>query len=229
MKRIPTLAVWLWTIQALTGLLLVLYVIIHTADNATILFSTKSYEDMLSFWHHTLPHWFYILMVLGLAGIFLIHTFNGIRIASKPYKDIDVSWKHNVKLLHSGTMFWYTQVITGSAIAIFGIWHLIIQHGSVATQTAAQSAERMSITVFLIYLIFLAALMFHSFNGVRSVIIKLGYMTDKGKEAILVGLAGLLILVFFFTGAAGMAKFLAPPSSFETGSNASVSVTTGNE
>jgi succinate dehydrogenase/fumarate reductase cytochrome b subunit len=206
--RVPA---WLWAIQAVTGLLLVIYVIIHTVDNATILLSQETYEDMLALWHESLPSWFYFLMVLGLAAVFLVHAFNGIRIASKPYRDLDVSWTHNVKLKHTGTTFWYTQVLTGSAIAMFGIWHLIVQHGNEATTTAAQSAARVSPFIFTMYLIFLAALMFHSFNGCRSVILKLGVATDKGREGVLVGLMALLFIVFFALGALSMAKFIPDP------------------
>lgn len=205
------LPVWLWVIQAATGLLLVLYVIIHTIDNATILVSQKLFEDMLAFWHETLPHWFYIIMVIGLVGIFLVHAFNGIRIASKPYKEIDLSWRHNVKLKHTGTTFWYVQVLTGSAIAMFGIWHLLVQHGTVATTTAAQSADRVSPVILFMYLVFLAALMYHSFNGCRSVLLKLGLATDKGKEGVLIGFMALLFIVFFSAGALSMAKFLPDP------------------
>lgn len=212
MKRYITLPVWLWIVQAATGLLLVLYVVIHTIDNAMILLSDKAYEDMLALWHETLPHWFYILMVIGLIGLFILHAANGIRIASKPYKDIDVSWRHNVMMKHSGTWFWYTQVLTGSGIAMFAVWHLIVQHGTVATTTAAQSMLRVSPTVFIIYVIFLAAIMFHSFNGVRSVIIKLGFMTDKAREGVLIGILAILFVVFFLTGALSIAKFIPSPA-----------------
>jgi len=211
MKRSLLWPVLLWSLQALTGGLLVIYVVVHAIDNAAILLSEKNYEDMLALWHKTLPHWFYVIMVLGLVAVFLAHALNGIRITSKPYKEIDVSWRHNVMLRHSGTLFWYAQVLTGSAIAMFGIWHLLVQHGTVATTTALQSADRVTPTVFTMYVLFLAALMFHSFNGVRSVTIKLGFMTDKAKEGVLVGLMGFLFIVFFVVGVMSMARFLPAP------------------
>ncbi len=194
-------------IQALTGLALVLYVIVHTIDNAFILVSREAYEDMLNLWH-SIPGWLYTLMVIVLVGIFAIHALNGIRIASKPYKNIDISWTHNLKLRHSGTILWFAQVITGSLIAIFGIWHLIVQHSAEPTMFAAQSNARVNPTVFVIYLIFSAALMFHSFNGVRSILIKFGVMTEKAREAVLIGLMALLFIVFFLVGAFSMGKFL---------------------
>jgi len=212
---------WLWVMQAVTGGLLVIYVIIHTIDNGMILAGQDEYEKMLSLWHETLPHWFYILMVIGLVGVILLHMLNGIRIASKPYKDIEVSWRHNIMLKHQGTAFWYTQVISGSAIAMFAVWHLIVQHGVEATTTAAQSAERVTPTVFIIYVLFLAAVMFHSFNGVRSVILKLGFMTTKAKEGVLVSLMTLLFIAFFFVGVLSMAKFIpAPIDAPQTGDTA---------
>lgn len=194
-------------IQALTGLALVLWVIIHTVDNAFILVSREAYEKALHLWH-SIPGGIYSLMVIVLIGLFVIHMLNGIRIASKPYKNVDISWTHNLKLRHSGTVLWFAQVITGSMIAFFGIWHLIVQHTVEPTMYAAQSTARVNPTVFVIYLIFLAALLFHSFNGVRSVIIKFGVMTEKARESVLIGFMALLFIVFFIVGAFSMGKFL---------------------
>jgi len=203
--------VWLWTLQAVTGLLLVIYIVIHTLDNAMVLIGVAEYEKMLAFWHHTLWSWFYVVMVIGLVGVFLVHAANGIRIASKPYKDIDVSWTHNVKMKHTGTFLWYTQVITGSFIAMFGIWHLIVQHGADPTEFAWQSSMRVTPIVYAMYVLFLAAVMFHSFNGVRAIIIKLGFMTDKSKEAVLISVMALFFAIFFFLGVFSMAKFIPSP------------------
>lgn len=209
-------AAWLWAMQALTGLALVLYIVIHTLDNAMILLGQKAYEDMLRLWH-SLPGWFYVLMVLGLLALFLLHMGNGIRIASKPYKQVDFSWKHNWMLKHPGTGFWFTQVLTGSAIAVFAIWHFIVQHGAEATMTATQSAARVTPTVFVVYFIFLAAVMFHSFNGVRSILLKLGVMTDTKKETILVVLVALAFIVFFLVGIVSVWRFIPPPEAFSGG------------
>jgi succinate dehydrogenase/fumarate reductase cytochrome b subunit len=209
MKRSYLWAVWLWAIQAVTGLLLVVYIILHTIDNATILISRDSFEAMLRLWHEWLPHFIYVIMVLGLGAIFVVHMANGIRIASKPYKEVDVSWRHAWMLKHTGTAFWFTQVLTGSIVAIFAVWHFIVQHAAEQTTLASQSAARLSPLVFLVYLVFLAAVTFHAFNGVRSVVIKLGVMTDKTKEAVLVGLVALFFLIFFGVGIASMGVFLA--------------------
>jgi len=208
MKRKFPWAVWLWSIQAATGLLLVLYVVIHTIDNAAILVGTTNFEDMLKLWHEGIPKILYQLMVLGLVGVIVVHMLNGIRIASKPYKEVDVSWRHNIMLKHSGTMFWFFQVISGSVIAIFGVWHLIVQHAGEQTTTALQSASRISPIVFLMYLAFITGLMFHSFNGVRAIIVKLGVMTDRAKESVLVGLVALAFILFFGMGVASIGAFL---------------------
>ena len=211
-------------IQALTGLALVFYVIVHIIDNGFILVGSEAYEEALNLWH-SMPGWLYILMVIALIGIFAIHALNGIRIASKPYKNVDISWTHNLKLKHSGTIFWYMQVITGSLIAIFGIWHLIVQHSAEQTMFAAQSAARVNGIIFVIYLVFLAALLFHSFNGIRAILIKLGVMTEKAREAILIGLLALLFIVFFLIGAFSVGKFLTymdttPPDGSANGTHA---------
>jgi succinate dehydrogenase/fumarate reductase cytochrome b subunit len=208
MKRSYLWAVWLWAVQAATGALLVLYIVIHTIDNGTILVSRQAFDDMLKLWHEGIPKPLYDLMVIGLVGVFVLHMLNGIRIASKPYKEVDKSWRHAWMLKHTGTTFWFAQVLSGSVIAIFGVWHMIVQHALKATTTAPQSADRMSMIVYLVYLIFLAGIMFHSFNGVRAVIVKLGYMTDKMKEGILTILVALACLVFFFVGAVSMGVFL---------------------
>lgn len=228
MKRNYILPVWLWFLQAITGIALVIYVVIHSIDNATILISLDLYEDMLRLWHEILPTWFYFVMVACLITAFVIHALNGIRIASKPYKEIDKSWRHLTMMKHSGTWFWYLQVFTGSIIAIFGVWHLIVQHSAEATVTVAQSMMRVTPSVFVIYVIFAAALAFHSFNGIRSIFIKLGFLTDKHKEGILVGFMALLFVVFFLLGVFSMAKFLPSPLAIDPIPGPAVSDTQGN-
>ncbi len=213
MKQVYLWAARLWLVQVITGLLLVVYVVVHTIDNGAILISQQLYEDALALWH-SLPGWLYALMVLGLATFFVIHMANGIRIASKPYKQVEISWKHNWMLKHPGTGFWFTQVLTGSLVAIFGVWHLIVQHGADQTTTAAQSAARVTPIVYLAYFVFIAAIMFHSFNGIRSVLLKMGIMTDKAKENILIGLMALLFIIFFLIGVLSIGKFLASPETF---------------
>ena len=125
---------------------------------------------------------------------------------------------------HSGTTMWYIQVFTGSTIAIFGVWHLIVQHAGPATTTAAQSMLRVTPTIFVLYIIFTAALMFHAFNGIRSICIKLGFMTDKAKESILVGFMALCFIVFFLAGVFSVAKFLPSPdiTQLDSGNHAAV-------
>jgi fumarate reductase subunit C len=224
MKRSYILPVWLWLLQALTGLALVLYVVIHSLDNATVLISRELYEDMLKLWHESLPHWFYLLMVAALVIAFIIHTLNGIRIASKPYKEIDKSWRHLSMMKHSGTTFWYLQVFTGSIIAIFGVWHLIVQHTGPATTTVDQSILRVNGPVFILYIIFAAALTFHSFNGIRAILIKLGFLTDKEKESILVGFLAVIFVVFFLLGAFSLGKFLLAPKPDEQNLNTKAAI-----
>jgi succinate dehydrogenase/fumarate reductase cytochrome b subunit len=207
-------ATYLWLLQVLTGLALTLYIILHTIDNGAILISPEKFNEMLRFWHD-MPDWIYNTMVVGLVGVFILHMLNGIRIASKAYMKTDVSGKHLLMLKHPGTWFWFIQVLTGSIVAIFGGWHLIVQHSGHAVETAADSAENVTPLVFLIYIIFLGAAMFHSFNGIRSVMLKLGYATSKAKENILIGVMALLFVTFFVVGVASMAKFLPGRSVFE--------------
>lgn len=215
MKNKHRWAAYLWVLQVVTGLALVLYIILHTIDNGMILISQEKFETILALWHG-LPGWLYYTMVFGLVLIFVLHMINGIRIASKAYRNADVSWKHLFMLKHQGTYFWFVQVLTGSAVAVFGIWHLIVQHDGPPTTTAAQSAANVTPVVFLIYVLFLAGVMFHSFNGIRSVLLKLGYMTSKTRDAILIGILSLFFLFFFIVGVTSMAKFLPGPENFPT-------------
>ena len=224
MKRSYFWAVWLWSLQAVTGILLVIYVIVHTLDNSYILLGRQAFEKMLAFWHQTIPHPLYILMVLGLGAVFVIHMLNGIRVASKPYKEVDLTWRHAWMLKHSGTTFWLFQVLTGSLIAIFAVWHFIVQHAAEQTTTAAQSASRMSPLVFTVYVFLITAVMFHSFNGVRSVLMKLGIMTDRKKEAILLTFLGLLFLIFLVLGISSMAVFLKSHPSTKTADTSHVTL-----
>lgn len=215
-------AAYLWILQVVTGLALTAYVVIHTIDNGAILLGQDKFDAMLHLWH-SMPKWFYGLMVFGLVLAFALHALNGIRIASKPYKQIDISFRHNFMLKHPGTTFWFTQVLTGSIIAIFATWHLINQHTGEPVNSAVQSAANVTPGVFLIYVILLAAVLFHAFNGIRSVLLKLGYMTSRQKEGILLGILGLLFLIFFVMGVASVAKFLPDPETFDNPAVDSVS------
>lgn len=216
MKRTLILPAWLWLLQALTGAALVIYVIIHTVDNATILAGSENYEAMLYFWHESLPIWSYNLMTFSLVVLFLAHLINGTRIAITPVRNYGTSWKQVSMLKHSGTTLWYLQLLTGAVIAISGIWHLIIQHTS-STTTTAESMMRVTPFVMTLYIIFLAALLFHAFNGIRSILIKLGIMTDKAREGILISFMAFLFIGFFVVGVFSLAKFLPEP---ETGQQA---------
>lgn len=216
MKRTLILPAWLWLLQALTGAALVIYVIIHMVDNATILAGSENYEAMLQFWHEGLPSWSYNLMAFSLVVVFLAHLINGTRIAITPFRNFETTWKQVSMLKHSGTTLWYLQLMTGAVIAIAGIWHLIIQHTN-ATTTAAESMMRITPSVMTLYIIFLAALLFHAFNGIRAIFIKLGIMTDKAREGILLSFMAFLFIGFFVVGVFSLAKFLPEP---ETGQQA---------
>ena len=203
MKQIPKknliLPTWLWFLQVVTGIGLVLFVIIHIFDVSTIILGENVYNKFAKFLEEDLS--FLTTLITWLVGIGLLyHAINGIRIASKPYQRSGLMFRHTTGMKHSGTWFWLIQVITGSLIVFFAFTHWFLIHyvdkGVVSFKTTLGRLTEPWFLVF--YVLFLLSLLFHAINGLRSVIIKLGWVTTKESESKLIKIVyavGLVLLI----------------------------------
>jgi succinate dehydrogenase/fumarate reductase cytochrome b subunit len=208
---------WLWLIQAVTGVGLAVFVFIHLLDVATIILGVEFFNK---FAHFLETGWFSVItrLVTWLVGIGLVvHALNGIRIASRPYLNAGLTWRHSRGIRHQGTWFWVFQVVTGGLIVFFASIHWFWIH---AQDRAVVSFEKSIFRLssnwqIAFYGFFLLFLLFHTMNGIRAVLLKTGFFTEKVKDArltqavLVVGAAclllGLISLIMFRAHAGGAA------------------------
>ena len=193
-------AAWLWIGQILTGFLLSIYVLIHVCEVSLVIFSQDFYDK----WIAKLESFsaMVTLMAIGLVVLIGYHAINGIRIASKAYMQWAAMSGHTRRMKHSGTWFWFIQVITGSSIAALIALHMwrihfvdIPNHELLNSKYTADKFSESPFWFAVFYIVFLPLLLFHAFNGFRSVFIKLGWCS--GSEAQIRRLTGF----FMFIGA----------------------------
>jgi len=188
MKQVPrrgqALHSWLWFMQAVTGVGLALFALIHMLDVGTVIFGKEFYDKVAKFLEHG---WIspVTVTVTWLVGIALIlHAINGIRVASRPYLNAGTTWRHSRGLRHSGTWYWVFQVVSGSLIVAFAVIHWFWIHsfdGGVVE--FAKSIGRVSNNWYVaFYVVFLATLIYHSANGVRAALIKIGLCSEKHQQ-----------------------------------------------
>lgn len=179
---------WLWLLMILTGVALSGFVVFHIVNVGFIIFGGQVFDDHAGLFHGTswLPLW------LVRAGIYLValgliyHTLNGIRIASKPYQKAGLTGTHARDLKHGGTWLWNGQVVSGSLLAIAAAIHWSVIHGAMGIKqiSAATSAARFQISWWVVafYFLLLGLLLYHTANGLRSVLVKLGFATAARPE-----------------------------------------------
>lgn len=206
---------WLWIGQILTGFLLSIYVFIHVIDVGVVLLGKEKYDKWIAFMESA--EWMMALAGIGLTVLIGFHAINGIRIASKAYMKWAVMSGHSRRLKHSGTWFWFIQVLTGSAIAALVAMHMWRIHfvdmtnPDVHALDSTYTVEKFSaspIWFTLFYVVFLPLLLFHAFNGFRSVFIKLGIFS--GSEGAIRQLTGFFMtigVILLLIGYAAIVKF----------------------
>lgn len=198
-------------IMSISGLLLLLFLIIHLIGNSTIYIGPdgiNAYAKGL----HSLPPVVWIFRIVMLL-IFAFHIYFGIKLTLENRNAKPDGYAINKSLkstFGSRTMIW-----TGLIVLIFLIYHLlhftfqIIHPHFIASQhldylgrpdvfkMIVVSFQKTSIT--LIYAIGLIALMFHLTHGVQSIFQTLGLNNDRFLPKIKVFglLLAAIILVFY--------------------------------
>ncbi|MBN2054882.1 hypothetical protein JW905_08165 [bacterium] len=192
---------WLWLLHIATGLGLCLYVVIHMIDVGTVLLGKDTYNSVAHLMEEgALSGVVWVVLLLVGVGL-IIHTLNGFRIASRPYREPGRMWRHLRGVKHRGTWFWIFQVITGSLLVAFLVIHYFVIHGvggGTITFEATQ-ARLVNCWYFLLYGATLFVLLYHTVNGFRSVLIKLGIATELAAEnrllKIIYGVGALLFII----------------------------------
>lgn len=208
--RRSSIHAWLWVLHIITGLGLGVYVVIHMFDVGLVIVGRDAY-NFLAEHMETGPFSVVVTIVLWLVGIaLLIHTLNGFRIASKPYGTPAKLFRHLVGTKHKGTWYWILQVMTGSALVAFLAIHYFSIHGlDAGIITFEKSLGRVHNPWFmLLYVVTLAVLLYHTLNGFRSVMVKLGYTASVAKEKKLTKVLCGLGVAFFVIGVVAIIRFI---------------------
>ena len=108
-------------VMAVTGVLLILFLIIHLAGNLTLFFGENAFNTYVSTLEIVKPVVRVIEIILAL--IFLFHIFYGIRLYIENKKASPKKYKVNASSENS-TFYSRTMFISGSIVLIFLVMHL---------------------------------------------------------------------------------------------------------
>jgi succinate dehydrogenase / fumarate reductase cytochrome b subunit len=193
-------------LMALTGLLMVLFVIAHMLGNLTIFASfINAYAEHL----HSLPAlvWIYRVVMIGAV---LLHIFIGIQLtlenrAAKPQRN--TLTKYRSVTFAGETMIW-----TGLLLLVFIIYHLLhftvrITNPGISNFVDAlgrPDVYRMVVLSFrhgiisVIYAVAMIILFFHLSHGIQSFVQTIGWNNDRTLP--IVRRTGLVISVILLIG-----------------------------
>ena len=108
-------------VMAVTGILLILFLIIHLAGNLTLFFGENAFNTYVSTLEIVKPVVRVIEVILAL--IFLFHIFNGFRLTIENKKANPRKYKVNASSKNS-TFYSRTMFLSGSIVFIFLIMHI---------------------------------------------------------------------------------------------------------
>ena len=122
---------WLWNslnssigkkfVMALTGILLMLFLIFHLGGNITLYFGAEAFDTYVHTLDKVKPIVRVIEIILGL--IFIFHIFNGVKLWYENKKARLKKYKVNISSENS-TLFSRTMIYSGSIVFIFLVLHL---------------------------------------------------------------------------------------------------------
>ncbi len=179
------LPAWLDLVQGLTGLVLVLFIWVHSILVASILlgndamyFVARLFEGEPIFGEP------YPILVSIIAAfiflIFVIHAIVAIRKIPSSYQEYRLFQKHSRQFRHSDTSLWMMQVVTGLVLMFLASGHLYQMLVHPADIGPYASADRIwSGRWWPIYLVILFAAQLHGNVGVYRLALKWGWFADK--------------------------------------------------
>jgi succinate dehydrogenase / fumarate reductase cytochrome b subunit len=171
-------------LTAVTGMIMLFFIVIHLSDNAAVFSGIKSINVYAAIREFPLFIW---TLRIGLGIFFLAHLFLGIMITLENNKAQPQRYYANMRLsagIASKTMIW-TGILTGLFV-IFHVFHF----------NAIFSFQKT--TVFAVYVIALTALYAHLFHGIQSVFQTMGLNSDRTFSLIIN--AGRFGAVIVFSG-----------------------------
>jgi len=204
--RSTKLPMWLWVIQIIMGVGLVIYVLDeHLPGLSTIIIGRNIFDAYAEILDKFIPPFLLTLIIIALFAAIAIHGGINLRIISKIYRKPDQTISYAARFKHGHTFYWIFQCITGSLLAFFLIVHLWITHMMIApgeklVEFVRTNARLGNNWYILFYICFLSLLLYHALNGTRAVLVKLGIVTTKKEELLMIGIIGLLAFAFLSLG-----------------------------
>lgn len=195
-------------IMALTGQVLVLFVVFHIAGNSTIFFSSlNAYVAGL----YAMPVFVWTGRIVLIAA-FCLHIYHGtmLKIENHAARPRGYAVSNYLRATSAGRY----QIWTGSVIAVFVIYHLLqftfqVTNPDIAADTHLDAIGRpdvfmmvvrslRDIGVFAVYAIALAALGLHLFHGMQSSFQTWGLNTDRSLPVLEKSGAAASVIIFLW-------------------------------
>lgn len=163
--------------QALTGVLLIIFVLMHAVFVSSVIISPKL-ENGIAWFLESIG----IAYITGPAVLALIVWHFWLAARKMPFRqgELCVFVKHSREMRHQDTWLWLVQVFTGVIVFVMVSVHIYIMMSS-WPHTAAHSAERVQSGWLTFYLVLLPAVQLHMGIGFYRLGVKYGYITSANR------------------------------------------------
>lgn len=194
---------------AITGLMLVGFLIAHMAGNLLIFQGREDLNDYAEFLHHLLHGWGIWIARLGLLGAFALHIAATVSLVRQNRSARDTRYAHDATVqapASSRIMIW--SGVTVIAFVVFHIFHFTVRiDPELAAMKDPSNPERHDVygmvvagfqkpAVVLFYMVAVSLLCSHLSHGIASVFQTLGLRTVKTRAAIKYTGLGLSLLLW---------------------------------
>ena len=189
-------------IQMVSGLLLVLFLWTHMVFVASILLGSNAFNGLALFMerYYLLPAAIVFLLLVGGA-----HVGAVIRRIPSRWAEQKIGWKHARLIRHADTWSWLFQSITGGAMLILIIIHVVVvTYRGISVMYSAGRIKH-GFLIFCAVLLMLAE--YHASVGLYRVFVKWGWVKRHNLKRVLgaisaltVGIGAVTLWVFFTLG-----------------------------
>ncbi|SDD02905.1 succinate dehydrogenase cytochrome b subunit [Glycomyces harbinensis] len=199
--------------MAVSGVLMVLFIIVHMAGNLHIFEGREEMNayaaGLRSFGEPILPHESLLWVLrIGLVASIAVHIWTGIVLSVRSHHARPVKYAHRHKNKGESPNAYFVMRLGGIVIFLFVVWHLLDltwrtvnpvkeAHDAYGAVVATFSPERWPVTVF--YLLALVALGFHLRHGIWSAVQTIagpGAKWRRRTQAIALAVAVLIVAGF---------------------------------
>lgn len=164
--------------QALSGVLLIIFILMHALFVSSVLISPKL-ENAIAWLLETIG----IAYIAGPAVLALMVWHFWLVARKMPFRqgELCVFWQHARAMRHQDTWLWLVQVITGVIVIVMVSIHLYAMM-TAWPHTAEHSAQRVQSGWLTFYLVLLPAVQLHMGIGFYRLGVKYGYITSAKRK-----------------------------------------------